>query len=241
MQISTSYIIAKYIPKCPYIHTYVPQHSGSPGRDGSDGQSGAPGAPGPPGLPGTAGGSGGGVTYTRWGHTACPGGASLVYEGLAGGSHYNEHGGGANVLCLVKSPQYNPGTTTLDQSLAIIYGTEYELGAGQALNRGLRHNHNVPCAVCHVSTRSSQIMVPGTYKCPSGWTTEYSGWLMAAHHGHKGRNMFTCIDKDAEVVPGQGADNNGNLFYHVEANCGTGFPCPPYDQRREMSCVVCTK
>jgi hypothetical protein len=124
---------------------------------------------------------------------------------------------------------------------AILYGSEYELVTRQALNYGLRDDQNIPCAVCHVSTRSTQIMVPGTYQCPSGWTPEYSGWLMAGHHGHKGRNMFTCIDKDAEVVPGQGANNNGNIFYHVEADCGTGIPCPPYDHRKEMSCVVCTK
>ena len=61
---------------------------------------------------------------------------------------------------------------------------------------------------------------------------------MAGHYGHKGRNMFTCIDKDAEVVPGQQANNDGNLFYHAEANCGTGIPCPPYDARKELSCGV---
>ena len=64
---------------------------------------------------------------------------------------------------------------------------------------------------------------------------------MVGHYGHKGRNMFTCIDKDAEAVPGQQANNDGNIFYHVEADCGTGIPCPPYDNRKEMSCVVCTK
>ena len=117
-----------------------------------------PGIPGPPGIPGTAGGSGGGVTYTRWGRTACPGGASLVYEGLAAGSHYTHNGGGANTLCLVKNPKYSPEATTLNQNQAVIYGTEYQIGTGQALNRGMRHDHNVPCAVCHVSTRSSQIM-----------------------------------------------------------------------------------
>ena len=64
---------------------------------------------------------------------------------------------------------------------------------------------------------------------------------MAGHHGHKGKNMFTCIDKGAAVVRGQEANTNGNLFYHVEADCGAGLPCPPYDKRKEMSCVVCTK
>ena len=195
---------------------------------------------GPPGPPGP---SGGGVTYTRWGRTTCPtiSGTTLVYEGLAAGSHYDHHGGGANVICIVKNPKYNPGTTTVNINYGILYGSEYQIYGGQALNSGLRHDHNVPCAVCHVSTRSSQIMVPGTYQCPSGWTPEYSGWLMAGHYGHKGRNMFTCMDKDAEVVPGQQANNDGNLFYHFEVDCNIGIPCPPYDANKEMSCVVCTK
>ena len=195
------------------------------------------------GEQGTPTTTGGGVAYTRWGRTTCPSqsGTSLVYEGLAVGTHYTYQGGGANVLCLVKNPKYHPGTTTTNVNHAILYGTEYEIATGQALNAGLRYNQNVPCAVCHVSTRSSQIMVPGTYQCPSGWTPEYSGWLMAQYDHFKGKNMFTCIDKDAEAVPGQGADNNGNLFHHVEAACGTGIQCPPYDGRKELSCVVCTK
>ena len=231
---------------CTHTHLYTLvciASTGPPGRDGRDGEKGERGMIGQTGEQGPPGPSGGGVTYTRWGRITCSPqpGTSLVYEGLATGSHYSNHGGGANVLCLVKNPKYNPGTTTVNTGNRVLFGTEYQIGPGQALNRGLRHDHNVPCAVCHVSTRSSQIMVPGTYECPTGWTPEYSGWLMAGYHSHKGRNMFTCIDKDTEVVPGQGAANHGNLFYHVEADCGTGIPCPPYDHRKEMSCVVCTK
>jgi hypothetical protein len=201
-------------------------------------QKGPPGPAGPQGPPGP---SGGGVAYTRWGRTICPKGTSLIYEGLAAGSHYNHHGGSANVICIVKNPKYNPETTTVNINLGVLYGSEYQIGTGQALNPGLRNDHNVPCSVCHISTRSSQIMVPGTYECPSGWTTEYSGWLMGGHHAHKGRNMFVCMDKEAEVVPGQQANNDGNLFYHFEVDCGVGIPCPPYHDHKEMSCVVCTK
>ena len=141
-------------------------------------------------------------------------GTTLVYTSIAAGSRHNQYGG-ANVICIVKDLKYNPGTTTVNTNNGILYGSEYQLYEGQALNSGLRHNHNVPCAVCHVSTRSSQIMVPGTYQCPSGWTSKYSGWLMAGHHGHKGRNMFTCIDKDAEFIQGQQANNPVDTFHPV--------------------------
>ena len=61
---------------------------------------GQKGGQGPPGQ------SGGGVAYTRWGRTTCPtgSGTTLVYEGLAAGSHYDHYGGGANVICIVKEP-----------------------------------------------------------------------------------------------------------------------------------------
>ena len=64
---------------------------------------------------------------------------------------------------------------------------------------------------------------------------------MAGHYGHKERNEFVCLDKDPETVPGEAPDNNGALMYHVQGACSFGIPCPPYDQRKEMSCAVCTK
>jgi hypothetical protein len=149
---------------------------------------------------------------------------------------------GFNLLCVTNNSKYYAMQSNMPYNLINmkkIAGIEIGFNMMQGPTPQIKLR-NIPCAVCHVSTRSTQIMVPGTYECPSGWSPEYSGWLMAEHHGHK-RNMFTCVDKDAEIVPGQGANNDGNLLYHVEADCGTGLPCPPYDQRREMSCVVCTK
>ncbi len=63
---------------------------------------------------------------------------------------------------------------------------------------------------------------------------------MSEHLGHK-RSMFECVDKGQESVPGSNANTDGALFYHVEANCGTGLPCPPYNDYKEVNCVICTK
>ena len=60
-------------------------------------------------------------------------------------------------------------------------------------------------------------------------------------HGHKGRTMYVCLDKYPETVDGEQRDTNGALMYHVEVQCNRGLPCPPYDDRKELSCVVCTK
>ena len=62
---------------------------------------------------------------------------------------------------------------------------------------------------------------------------------MVGHHSHSGRNMFVCVDHNAEPT-GSRSDNDGNLFYPVEARCGS-LPCLPYVNGRELTCAVCTK
>ena len=207
----------------------------APGADGSDGVAGPAGEQG---LPGPASG---GTTYVRWGRTVCPGvnGTELVYQGLAAGSHYSHSGGGANYICTAAGAdvEYHPEATTVNRGYVVLYGTEYEFSNGQALTD--LSQHNAPCAVCEVSSRSKQIMIPGRFTCPDTWTIEYSGWLMSGHQGHY-RTMYICLDKNPETVPGTPANLDGALMYHVEADC-SGLPCPNYNAAKELSCVVCTK
>ena len=174
-----------------------------------------------------------------WPTSAGGGPLELVYDGLTAGSWYQHTGGGANYICAVKNAKYHLGATTVNRGYSQLYGAEYEAWGGQALEGII--SQNIPCAVCEVSTRSKHLMVPGTYQCPTGWTQEYSGWLMSANKGHKGRTMFVCLDKDPEAIPGHQHHTNGALMYPVEAECTVGLPCGPYDNRKELSCVVCTK
>ena len=213
----------------------LPGPAGAPGKDGRDGTNGQKGDKGEPGMVGPVSG---GATYTRWGRTSCPiiTGTSLVYSGRAGKSFFTQSGGGGNYQCLPNNPeygQYAPGV----QSRAPIYGVEYQLDGGSPLPSIFQHN--VPCAVCHVSTRAAVLMIPAWRHCPSQWTLEYTGYLMTEHHSHS-KATYECVDKDAESVPGSHADTNGGLFYHVEANCN-GLACPPYDPQKELTCAVCTK
>ena len=176
------------------------------------------------------------MTYIRWGRTSCPtvNGTEDVYNGITAGSHFTHTGGGSNFICMVKEPRYHPGSGSGSSE---IYGTEYET-RGDALHS--LQDDNVPCAACHVTTRSAQLMIPGTDQCPGGWTSEYTGWLMSAHTSHKA-TMYICVDKDAEALPGLGANKNAALLYHVHVECNNGIPCPPYQQVIELACVVCTK
>ncbi len=131
-------------------------------------------------------------------------------------------GNGANHLCLVKDPQFTLAYRVASSTpISKIYGTEYKHPL-----RG-SHNHNAPCAVCHVTTRSAVLMIPGKTSCPRNWTREYYGYLVSAQHDHH-RSMYECVDKGMESLPWSATNNYGAHFNHVEATCNIGIPCPPY-------------
>ncbi|CAH1255311.1 Hypp1509 [Branchiostoma lanceolatum] len=182
----------------------------------------------------------GGSVYIRWGRTTCPDvqDTARVYDGIAGGTRFDHSGGGANYVCLPKDPQWGVYTSG-SQGSAYIQGVEYELHTGNSPFHGTDlHDHDAPCAVCHVASRGSTLMIPAHVSCPSGWTREYTGYLMAAKHNQY-RSEFVCVDEDPESRPGGYQDTNGALFFPVEASCGS-LPCPDYVQGRELTCVVCT-
>ena len=216
------------------------------GRDGLTGRDGVQGPPGPSGKdgsPGPPGPKSGGGIYTRWGKSTCPQveDTEIVYSGITGGTLFSQEGGGANYLCMPKDPEYSTELKYQGgvQGAASIYGAEYQNPLQGS------HDHNVPCAVCYVSTRPTVIMIPAKASCPSSWTREYYGYIMTAFRGRQnnfivGRTMFECVDKDQESLPGSYANTDGVIFFHVEASCN-GLPCPPYNPNKELNCVVCTK
>ena len=183
--------------------------------------------------------NGGGTVYVRWGHDQCPSTAQLVYSGRAGGSHYSHSGGGSNTQCLPLDPNFLTAISG-SQTRAYMYGAEYETWTDSNSYLHGRHSTDIPCAVCHVSNRTAVYMVPAKYTCPTGWTREYYGYLMAEYYSGHYRSQFTCMDIAFKPVTGSSADHNGLLFYFVEGRCGS-LPCPPYDRTREFSCAVCTK
>ncbi len=201
------------------------------GRDGRDGLPGRDGPRGPPGPPG-------GVVYVRWGRSICPctAGTQLVYSGIAGGTLYSHKGGGANYLCMPKDPDYNSNLTYTPrrQYHGEIYGAEYEWTTNSA-----HHNHNVPCAVCRVTSRTTILMIPAKSFCPPSWTREYYGYLMTESQVHH-RTMYECVDREMEHLAGGAGSTDGVLFHHSEIRCHKGLPCPPYVDHKELNCVVCT-
>ncbi|XP_031564259.1 uncharacterized protein LOC116299687 isoform X1 [Actinia tenebrosa] len=154
------------------------------------------------------------------------------------GERYGHSGGGANYVCLPETPKYGRYKNGY-QNTALMYGTEYEVSRFNQFTRNL-HNHDAPCAVCYVTTRSTKMMIPATYACPSGWTREYNGYLMSERYKHSHSSNFICVDQNAEAVPGTIANREGALLYPVEGVCGS-LPCLPYVDGRELTCAVCSK
>ena len=137
-----------------------------------------------------------------------------------------------------ETPQYTLRTRPGIQNNSLIYGTEYEhpiVGV---------HDHNVPCAVCYISTRIAIVMIPAWTSCPDNWTVEYNGYLMTQASNptwpRGGRTPFECVDKAMSSLPSSSAGTDGATFHHVEATCN-GISCPPYDPAKELTCVVCSK
>ena len=157
-----------------------------------------------------------------------------------GGTHYANHGGGSNYLCLPLDPLYDRYQSGM-QGSSDIHGTEYEVNSQSNIFPKNVHDHDAPCAVCHTEVRGSHVMIPARNVCPSGWTMEYKGYLMAAHNGHNGRTEFICVDGNPTVSLGTHVNKNGALLYFVEGYCGHSLPCGPYVHGKELTCAVCTK
>ena len=61
-------------------------------------------------------------------------------------------------------------------------------------------------------------------------TTEYE-----THY----QSSYNCLDVNPESI-GSSASEDGALFHYTVSTC-TGLACPPYENDRALSCVVCTK
>ena len=224
--------------------TVIKLLQGRDGRDSRDGVQGIKGDVGQHGEKGDQGKTGekgepaGGVAYVRWGHDSCPStGAQLVYSGRAGGADHQQKGGGTNPQCLPLDPnylKYIPGK----QSYSLMYGAEYQFINGIVPNSDYT---DIPCAVCYVPTRTTLYMMPAKYTCPSNWTTEYYGYLMAErNHPVHYRSQYTCIDESLKPIVASKHAHGGLLLNLVEGRCGS-LPCPPYEETKELTCAVCTK
>ena len=81
------------------------------------------------------------------------------------------------------------------------------------------------------------IMLACNYSC----TVYYLGYLMSEVNTHRHQLTLECVDKDPDYIPGEAANKNGCLSFFTQAICNQGLMCPPYDETKALTCVVCTQ
>jgi len=85
------------------------------------------------------------------------------------------------------------------------------------------------------------MMIPARTACYSGWTEAYYGVLSSGYYGHPAATQYVCVDHSPQAsFDGNNINNDGKLFYSVRAKCGS-LKCPPYEENKLLSCVVCLK
>ena len=91
----------------------------------------------------------------------------------------------------------------------------------------------------HVACVIFNINLLGTNQCPTGWKSEYAGYLMSNYYGSY-RGEFVCVDETPERSGFARSGGHQNDWYLTEYFCGN-LPCPlTYVQYREATCVVCS-
>ena len=62
---------------------------------------------------------------------------------------------------------------------------------------------------------------------------------MSGRKIHVAQRDYACVDINAEPLDNATINENGALFYLISAKCGS-LRCPPYTNKAEVRCVVCT-
>jgi hypothetical protein len=75
--------------------------------------------------------------------------------------------------------------------------------------------------------------------CYKDWQSEYYGYLMSGHKTHAAQHDYVCVDINAEQLDNTFGSQDGALFYPIVTKCGS-LRCPPYTNKADVRCVVCT-
>jgi len=177
------------------------------------------------------------TTYIHWGRQTCSRNATLVYPGLAAAGY-------TDTLCMPLTADYNRSRAAAATSpggliLTALYKTDYST-VPSLLDQNMK---NVGCAMCEVEGAQHHMMVPAKLTCPTGWTKQYYGWLMAtielpSARGSLSTGDYVCVDDLGEGVPFIGGLAR---MYPVETDGFVVWLQDPSLLFRELACVVCIK
>ena len=170
---------------------------------------------------------------------------SYFHSGFMGSPYISttRTGGGTNYVCL---PSQNVTYKNFDHQPKTSLKTSFIDGVKYG-SKGLFNTKNQPslygsavCSVCQRPAKSVTLMMPGNTTCPSKWTMEYRGYLMA---DSRKKTQFVCVDENAEGDGGSVSQNHdiGTLEY-VSAKWPACFSkdCGMYNTKDGFKCVVCS-
>jgi hypothetical protein len=162
-----------------------------------------------------------GTPLVRWGNATAPAGTTLLYAGLAFGSHY-AHSGGRETFCLAAG---DAGPASMAPSDLFYPSTT----ANGSTPPGITGQRLIRCAV-FLPSRPAFVMW-GSWIGPSGWTELYRGYMMSAHYTHSGGSGRRCVDSvnfDASLTD----TATNDLWY------GNAIPVAPAGQPYTLNTFV---
>ncbi|XP_022110552.1 uncharacterized protein LOC110990064 [Acanthaster planci] len=151
-----------------------------------------------------------------------------LIAGFAATAHDQHPDGAVDFFCLPTDPEWSAFFNDGLNSQSYLFGVEFKVETFDPFsheNAEFLDQRSVPCAVCRVLDRGTQLLFPAKLGCPANWTEEYRGSLMSGNHDHAQRSQAVCVDEVPEVVSGGRKDGNGALFYIIEGRCTSGL-CP---------------
>lgn len=160
--------------------------------------------------------------------------------GTMAGAKHDGSGSGSNYQCLTSSPTYDANNGAVNSDRGYIYGMELKLDTTDStsvIDLG-NDESTIPCTVCQVISSKSVFMVPGLLTCPSGYATEYTGYLASDSTDGTTSKSYICLDKDASYAGA--TSNNQGLLYLTEIRCGS-LSCSTFTDNAEIPCAVCSR
>ena len=163
---------------------------------------------------------------------------------MVASASFKTFGGGTDHLCL----PYNPDRGNYNTSAAFvswIRNVEY-ITCSYGIFSSYRHKKHAVCSVCYTQTRPAVHVFPGWRSCPSGWTREYYGYMMASAEHYLHPSNYVCVDTNPDYKHLANSGQGGGLTF-VNIDCegeGSIEVCSgssQYVHRRQLTCVVCSR
>lgn len=153
------------------------------------------------------------------------------------GSSTSSVGHGANYQCLPTAPVYgNFNTTENDARSAISVATIKD--DTNVIDSAL-DSQVLQCSYCQTLSAFVVRMLVGTKSCPTGWTAEYTGYLISSKEESSRCSMgYACLASSPNTLANSDTTGTSEV-YLVEQECGA-LPCGTYTNYEEVACTVCS-